>query len=331
MNSRERLVRWRLSKNFIFGFGFDSKLWRRKRRRRRIRSKKSIDKLENKWWGRVDVPEMESGGPSGGGGSPPSLYHLLRLPPPSMHVPAQDFKQSQTKSPQLSPDDRPPPSDSSPAGGAVRRPRGRPQGSKNRPKPPIIVKRDSPNVLRSHVLEVADGADVLECVTEYTSRRRRGISVLSGGGALASVALSPALPGSAVVTLRGRFEILSLTGTVLPLPAAGGLSVFLAGGHGQVVGGSVAGPLVATGPVVLMVASFANAVYERLPPEGAEDEEDEPAAAAGVTWQQPAVSQPSGGRSGVQSHNSSFNVGSNQLLNDDFAWGTGTGGVRPPF
>ncbi|XP_074559587.1 AT-hook motif nuclear-localized protein 27-like [Curcuma longa] len=282
---------------------------------------------------------MESGGPSGGGGSPPTyVHHLLRLPPPSTHALTQDFKQSQAKTPLHSPDDRPPPSDSSPAG-------GRPQGSKNRPKPPIIVKRDSPNVLRPHVLEVADGADVLECVSEYTRRRGRGVSVLSGVGSLASVALRPALPGSAVVTLRGRMEILSLTGTVLPPPAppgAGGLSVFLAGGQGQVVGGGVAGPLVATGPVVLMAASFANAVYEGLPLEGAEDEEGEPAAEAGVTQQQLAVSHPSGGtggcdegatvgRSGAQFHNSSFDAGSYQLLNEDFGWGTGSSGVRSPF
>ncbi|XP_047942691.1 AT-hook motif nuclear-localized protein 27-like, partial [Salvia hispanica] len=63
-------------------------------------------------------------------------------------------------------------------------------------------------------------------------------------------------------------EILSISGTVLPPPAppgAGGLSIFLSGGQGQVVGGILVAPLVASGPVVLMAASFANAVFERLP------------------------------------------------------------------
>lgn len=36
----------------------------------------------------------------------------------------------------------------------VRRPRGRPAGSKNKPKPPIIITRDNPNVLRAHAMEV---------------------------------------------------------------------------------------------------------------------------------------------------------------------------------
>jgi hypothetical protein len=80
-----------------------------------------------------------------------------------------------------------------------------------------------------------------------------------------------------VVALRGRFEILSLTGTFLPGPAppgSTGLTVYLAGGQGQVVGGSVVGTLTAAGPVMVIASTFANATYERLPlDEEAEEEE----------------------------------------------------------
>ena len=151
-----------------------------------------------------------------------------------------------------------------------RRPRGRPPGSKNKPKPPIIITRDSPNALKSHVLEVSAGSDIVESVSNYALRRGRGVCVLTGSGAVTNVTLrQPTAPaGSTVVTLQGRFEILSLTGTALPPPAppgAGGLTIFLAGGQGQVVGGIVVSPLIASGSVLLMVASFANAVYDRLP------------------------------------------------------------------
>lgn len=237
----------------------------------------------------------------------------------------------------------------------LRRPRGRPLGSKNKPKPPVIITRDSPDSLHSHVLEVAPGADVSACVAEYARRRGRGVCVLSGGGAVVNVALrqpgaSP--PGSMVATLRGRFEILSLTGTVLPPPAppgASGLTVFLSGGQGQVIGGSVVGPLVAAGPVVLMAASFANAVYERLPLEGEEEEtaaaaagaepQDQVAQSAGPPGQQPTASQSSGvtggdaGGGGMSLYNLAGNVGAYQLPGDNFGgWsGGGGGGVRPPF
>lgn len=157
----------------------------------------------------------------------------------------------------------------------TRRPRGRPAGSKNKPKPPVFVTRDSPNALRSHVMEIAGGADIADSVAHFARRRQRGVCVLSGNGAVLNVTLrQPAAPG-AVVALHGRFEILSLTGSFLPGPAppgATGLTVYLAGGQGQVVGGGVVGPLVAAGPVMVMAATFTNATYERLPVEEGEEE-----------------------------------------------------------
>ncbi|KAB1218935.1 putative DNA-binding protein ESCAROLA [Morella rubra] len=141
-------------------------------------------------------------------------------------------------------------------------------GSKNKPKPPIIITRDSANALRSHVVEVANGCDIMESVSTFARRRQRGVCILSGSGTVTNVTLrQPAAPG-AVVTLHGRFEILSLSGSFLPPPAppaASGLTIYLAGGQGQVVGGSVVAPLLASGPVVIMAASFGNAAYERLP------------------------------------------------------------------
>ncbi|EEE61583.1 hypothetical protein OsJ_15966 [Oryza sativa Japonica Group] len=47
----------------------------------------------------------------------------------------------------------------------ARRPRGRPPGSKNKPKPPVIIKRESANTLRAHILEVGSGCNVFECVS----------------------------------------------------------------------------------------------------------------------------------------------------------------------
>lgn len=153
-------------------------------------------------------------------------------------------------------------------GDMTRRPRGRPAGSKNKPKPPIIITRDSANALRTHVMEIADGCDISDSITTFARRRQRGVCILSGTGTVTNVTLrQPASPG-AVVTLHGRFEILSLAGSFLPPPApptATGLTIYLAGGQGQVVGGSVVGPLLASGPVVIMAASFSNAAYERLP------------------------------------------------------------------
>ncbi|CAN1186124.1 AT-hook motif nuclear-localized protein 22 [Linum perenne] len=180
------------------------------------------------------------------------------------------------------------------SGEITRRPRGRPAGSKNKPKPPIIITRDSANALRTHLMEVADGCDIVDSVATFARRRQRGVCIMSGTGTVTNVTLrQPASPG-AVVTLHGRFEILSLAGSFLPPPAppaATGLTIYLAGGQGQVVGGSVVGTLTASGPVVIMAASFSNAAYERLP---LEDEEptQQMAAAAG---QGGGIGSPGGG------------------------------------
>ncbi|KAK5804681.1 AT-hook motif nuclear-localized protein 24-like [Gossypium arboreum] len=153
-------------------------------------------------------------------------------------------------------------------GEANRRPRGRPAGSKNKPKPPIIITRDSANALRTHVVEIGDGCDIVESVSTFARRRQRGVCIMSGTGNVTNVTLRQPASAGAIVSLHGRFEILSLSGSFLPPPAppaATGLTIYLAGGQGQVVGGSVVGTLTCSGPVVIMAASFSNAAYERLP------------------------------------------------------------------
>lgn len=149
-----------------------------------------------------------------------------------------------------------------------RRPRGRPAGSKNKPKPPVFVTRDSPNVLKSHVMEVANGCDIQESILNFARRRQRGVCILSGSGMVSNVSVKQPGPTGGVTTLHGRVNILSLSGSFLPPPApptASGLTIYLAGSQGQLVGGGVVGPLLASGPVVVIAASFGNAAFERLP------------------------------------------------------------------
>lgn len=217
----------------------------------------------------------------------------------------------------------------------ARRPRGRPPGSKNKPKPPVIITRESANTLRAHILEVGNGCDVFDCVATYARRRQRGICILSGSGTVTNVSLrQPAAAGS-VVTLHGRFEILSLSGSFLPPPAPPGatsLTIFLAGVQGQVVGGSVVGELIAAGPVIVIASSFTNVAYERLPL----DEEEQ------LQVQVPQGSGGSGGggggvgnnpfpdpSSGLPFFNLPLNMQNVQLPID--GWAGNNSGGRPPF
>ncbi|XP_073270110.1 AT-hook motif nuclear-localized protein 23-like [Primulina huaijiensis] len=221
-------------------------------------------------------------------------------------------------------------SNNSPGDAAARRPRGRPPGSKNRPKPPVIITRESANTLRAHILEVSGGCDVFEVVATYARKRQRGVCILSGTGTVDNVSLrQPAAAGS-VVTLHGRFEILSLSGSFLPPPAPPGatsLTIYLAGGQGQVVGGNVVGALIASGPVIIIAASFTNVAYERLP---LEEEE-------ALQLQTPPPSHPNsgGGSGGIQFPDPSsmglplFNLPLNGQLPMDGAWASNSGGRQP--
>ncbi|KAL8134757.1 hypothetical protein AgCh_009681 [Apium graveolens] len=67
--------------------------------------------------------------------------------------------------------------------------------------------------------------------------------------------------------MQGAFEIISITGTVFSPPASpgsGGLSIFLSGEQWQILEGNVVGPLITTCTIILLVASFANGVFDRI-------------------------------------------------------------------
>ncbi|KAG0484900.1 hypothetical protein HPP92_008979 [Vanilla planifolia] len=150
------------------------------------------------------------------------FHHLQRPNPSEESKPAEDD---------------PPNSADDPAGSGdivSRRPRGRPPGSKNKPKPPVIITRESANTLQAHILEVGGGCDVFDCLATYARRRQRGVCILSGAGTVTNVSIRQPAAAGAIVTLHGRFEILSLSGSFLPPPAPPGatsLAVFLAGGR----------------------------------------------------------------------------------------------------
>ncbi|KAF3486723.1 hypothetical protein F2Q69_00054818 [Brassica cretica] len=297
---------------------------------------------------------MEGGYEQGGGANSryfhnlfrPEIHHQQFQPQGGISLIDQHHHQQQHEHQQQQPSDdsRPDSSDRATSSSAPgKRPRGRPPGSKNKAKPPIIVTRDSPNALRSHVLEVSPGADIVESVSTYARRRGRGVSVLGGNGTVSNVTLrQPVTSGNGVgvgaggvVTLHGRFEILSLTGTVLPPPAppgAGGLSIFLAGGQGQVVGGVVVAPLVASAPVILMATSFSNAVFERLPIEEEEEEGGDGRGGGGgppQMQQAPSASPPSGvtGQGQLGRNVGGYGFSADPHLH---GWGAGTPS-RPPF
>lgn len=113
-----------------------------------------------------------------------------------------------------------------------------------------------------HVITIAAGEDVATKIMSFSQQGPRAVCILSANGAISNVTLRQPATSGGTVTYEGRFEILSLSGSFLltendgTRSRTGGLSVSLAGPDGRVVGGGVAGLLMAASPVQVVVGSF---------------------------------------------------------------------------
>ncbi|XP_050228461.1 AT-hook motif nuclear-localized protein 1 [Mercurialis annua] len=113
-----------------------------------------------------------------------------------------------------------------------------------------------------HIITVNAGEDVTMKIISFSQQGPRAICILSANGVISSVTLRQPDSSGGTLTYEGRFEILSLSGSFMPTESggtrsrSGGMSVSLASPDGRVVGGGVAGLLVAASPVQVVVGSF---------------------------------------------------------------------------
>lgn len=113
-----------------------------------------------------------------------------------------------------------------------------------------------------HVITINAGEDVMMKVISFSQQGPRAICILSANGVISNVTLRQPDSSGGTLTYEGRFEILSLSGSFMLTESqgtrsrSGGMSVSLASPDGRVVGGAVAGLLVAAGPVQVVVGSF---------------------------------------------------------------------------
>lgn len=146
----------------------------------------------------------------------------------------------------------------SPSG--VKKARGRPPGSSK--KQQLDALGSAGIGFTPHVITVKAGEDVSSKIMSFSQHGSRAVCILSANGAISNVTLRQQSTSGGTVTYEGRFEILALSGSYLPSEnggqrsRTGGLSVCLSGPDGRVLGGSVAGLLMAAAPVQVVVSSF---------------------------------------------------------------------------
>ncbi|XP_054788973.1 AT-hook motif nuclear-localized protein 28-like [Prosopis cineraria] len=165
-------------------------------------------------------------------------------------------------------------------GGTVevaKKPKGRPKGSKNKPKAsrPLVPGDDV--MMTPYVLEVPHGNDVVQAISRFSFRQNTGLCVLTASGTVvnASLCLSSAA-STPDIACPGHHAILSMSAAFGPRQcptsgyAAKPLTVSLAAPNGHVIGGLVFGGLVSVGPVYVIATSFNSPSYHKL---SSEDEE----------------------------------------------------------
>ncbi|XWS73655.1 hypothetical protein CRYUN_Cryun02cG0147300 [Craigia yunnanensis] len=179
----------------------------------------------------------------------------------------------------------------------ARKPRGRPPGSKNKPKPPIVITRDSDSAMKPVILEISAGSDIIDTIIRFARRNRVGVTIASATGSVSNVTLRHPVSHAPALSLHGPFGLLSLSGSFIASstlsssnktpqssssstsPSLCSLSslscsfgVTLAGAQGQVFGGIVGGKVMAATQVIVVASTFVSPAFHRLPCEG--DNED---------------------------------------------------------
>jgi predicted DNA-binding protein with PD1-like motif len=136
-----------------------------------------------------------------------------------------------------------------------------------------MVLLESEATMHAVILQVSTGSDVIATLSAFTCRHGVGVFMLCGTGAVVAVTLrSPTSLAAAAstMTLRGKFEVLSFSGTVLPPSSQLGPPLFLVSlvgtGGGQVFTRRLVGLMtVAAGGMVLMAAMFGSAQMHCVP------------------------------------------------------------------
>ncbi|XP_057794723.1 AT-hook motif nuclear-localized protein 10-like [Salvia miltiorrhiza] len=140
--------------------------------------------------------------------------------------------------------------------------RGRPRGSRNKVKQHSEALGSTGIGFVPHILNVNAGEDIASKIMAICQNGPRAVCVLSANGAISMVTLRQQATSGGTATYEGRWDILSLSGSFMLTEVAGqksrtgGLSVALAQPDGTVMGGCVAGLLVAASPAQVIVGSF---------------------------------------------------------------------------
>lgn len=143
------------------------------------------------------------------------------------------------------------------SGDPAKKRRGRPRGSSN--KNGLKGKGPAEASMVPHVIVVKTGEDLSVKLMSLALNGPRNICILAASGEISNITLRKPDTSAGVVTYEGRFEIITLGGSFLfseSGDSSGGINVSLSYPDGRLMGGAVAGQVIAASPIQVVVASF---------------------------------------------------------------------------
>ncbi|KAI5402596.1 AT-hook motif nuclear-localized protein 10 [Lathyrus oleraceus] len=141
--------------------------------------------------------------------------------------------------------------------------RGRPFGSRNKKPCMNIINGMDISSLKSHMIFVNTGEDVLEKITTFFHSLSKNVTIISANGAVSKIKFSQSPSFVETVTYEGRFEIISLKGSVFigtnesEQKRVGGVKgSFVSLSNSHVFGGKIVDVLIAATSVQIILGSF---------------------------------------------------------------------------
>ncbi|WVZ15752.1 hypothetical protein V8G54_013318 [Vigna mungo] len=119
---------------------------------------------------------------------------------------------------------------------------GKPVGSKNKPKPVLVIDKANKSVVKLVFNEVPESYDVIRTIVKFALHHQVSIIVLNASGTVSNVTIRNSHYHASPFTLYGPFKLISLTGTYIHPRSSFGFSVsgikeqcFIGGVGGKVV------------------------------------------------------------------------------------------------
>jgi hypothetical protein len=105
-----------------------------------------------------------------------------------------------------------------------KRSRGRPKGSKNKPKPPMVITVEPESFMKQIFIAISAGCDVVESIIKMALRHQADITVMRGSGLVSDITIRNSTSHFPALTIEGPVQMMSLSLALTSIPI---LIVFL--------------------------------------------------------------------------------------------------------